>query len=282
MALRISILLYLFLSNLLALYTQDGVSFKLIESKDTTENIVPPRYEGGNDTLYKYLTDNIKYPLLLVDIEMEGDIQTKIRIGENGEIKNINILRGFDPLADERVERAVRRMPKWLPGTIDGKAIETDVELLVSFTLTDSLRNFVKEQKEKGISLNDIDTLIEDSHPQKEKVETESPKLFSDTLENRLPEFPGGKEALDSYIKENIKYPKRAIKEKIEGKVIFLLTVSTEGEITKIVLRKGLGYECNDEAFYLIKRMPKWIPGLKNGKPTTMDVLLPIPFVLPK
>lgn len=106
--------------------------------------------------------------------------------------------------------------------------------------------------------------------------------MQSDTLRNRLPEFPGGQKALSEYLKTNLKYPKRAIQMNLEGRVVFNLSVSSDGEITKIELFKGLYSECNEEAFFLIKRMPRWIPGLKNGKPAAMQVMLPIAFVLPR
>jgi len=79
-----------------------------------------------------------------------------------------------------------------------------------------------------------------------------------------------------------MKYPKRAIKYGIEGRVIFNIEVSAEGEISKIWLFKGVFPDCNEEAYYLIKKMPKWIPGLKDGVSVAKQVMLPISFELPK
>lgn len=279
---KIFVLLAVFFSSLYPAFSQSGITAELIKPGEVENGVISPQFEGGEDALYKYLTDKIKYPLLLVDIEMEGEVYVKADIGEDGDAKNVEIIRGFDPLADDRVVNAVKRMPRWIPATINGEAMSMPIELKVGFTLTDSLRNYVIEQKKNGVSLEDLDKSSQEIL-EKESLETDdNNKNKQDALENRLPEYPGGKEALDAYLKENLKYPKKAIQMKVEGRAVFNITVSAEGEITNIVLYKGFYYECNEEAYFLIKRMPKWIPGLKDGKPTAMEVLLPIPFVLPK
>lgn len=286
MILKLFLILSISLIHNLISISEKGVSVKLIETDSSADNIITPQFNGGEEALYKYMTDKINYPLLLVDIEMEGDVHTKVHIGKDGEIKGIDILQGFDPLADDRVIDVIKRMPKWIPATSNGEPIETTIELICSFTLNDSLRNYVKEQKENGVSLEELEeslhSNIEEENKEINIVEEKEISAEKDPSKNRLPEFPGGKKALEAHLKENLKYPKAALDMNIEGRVVFNLTVSAEGEIINIVLHKGLYYECNEEAYYLIKRMPKWTPGVKDGKPTTMQVLLPIPFVLPK
>lgn len=262
-----------------------GVTVQIVKTNADKEGITLPQFEGGETALYQYLTDNIKYPLLLIDIEMEGDTQVKANIGKDGSVNDIEILRGFDPLADDRIIYALKAMPKWKPATKQGIAIEMPVVLNVSFTLNDELRNFVKEQKKDGVSLEQLD---EAENRQREQAlissedTTPTPTVETDTTANRPPEFPGGKEALDTYFKKNLKYPKKALEKKLEGRVIFNITVSAKGEITDIIFRNGFHYECNEEAYYLIKKMPDWIPGLKDGKPTSMQIILAIPFELPE
>lgn len=286
MILKLLLILSLSLNHNFSSISGNGITVKLVESNSSAENIEAPQFDGGEEALSKYITDRLSYPLLLVDIEMEGDVRTKVHIGKDGAVKGIDILQGFDPLADDRVIDLIKKMPNWLPASKGGEPIEAAVELIISFTLNDSLRNYVREQKEKGVSLEELDKSLQTNiEEEKEEINKEEAKVVveqKDSSLNRLPEFPGGKKALEAHLKENLKYPKAALDMNIEGRVVFNLTVSAEGEITNVVLHKGLYYECNEEAYYLIKRMPKWTPGLKGGKPTTMEVLLPIPFVLPK
>lgn len=283
---------FLFLSLLLCCYfnfivAQDnnGVTVKRITPNDVIENgVVPPQFEGGDVALFEFLENNIKYPLLLVDIEMEGETQVKFMVKKDGSVSNIEMVRGFDPLADDRVIHVLEIMPNWIPGSISGSATDMQVDLNISFKLTDNLRNFVKEQKDQGISLEDLDK--EFNNKQKQNItslkeEDIIPTHRLDTLNNKPPKFPGGEKGLEEYLKKNLKYPKKALEQKLEGRVVFTITISAQGEITDIIMHRGFHYECNQEAYYLIKKMPDWIPGLKDGKPSSMQVILPIAFTLP-
>lgn len=283
---------FLFLSLLLCCYfnfivAQDnnGVTVKRITPNDVIENgVVPPQFEGGDVALFEFLENNIKYPLLLVDIEMEGETQVKFMVKKDGSVSNIEMVRGFDPLADDRVIHVLEIMPNWIPGSISGSATDMQVDLNISFKLTDDLRNFVKEQKDQGISLEDLDK--EFNNKQKQNItslkeEDIIPTHRLDTLNNKPPKFPGGEKGLEEYLKKNLKYPKKALEQKLEGRVVFTITISAQGEITDIIMHRGFHYECNQEAYYLIKKMPDWIPGLKDGKPSSMQVILPIAFTLP-
>lgn len=261
-----------------------GVCVQFIHTETNEDNIVQPQFDGGETALYKYFTDNIKYPLLLVDIEMEGETLVKVNIGKDGSINDVKFLKGFDPLADDRIESVLKAMPKWIPGSINETPVDMSIELKVSFTLNNDLRNYVKDQKKNGISIEELDKAENDSRKKAIPINDKTTKATTegDTINNKPPEFPGGQKALEAYLKKNLKYPKKAIENKLEGRVIFNITVSATGEITDIIFRNGFHYECNEEAYYLIKKMPDWTPGLKKGKPTSMQIILTIPFILPE
>lgn len=80
------------------------------------------------------------------------------------------------------------------------------------------------------------------------------------------PEFPGGNEASQEYIRLNLKYPQNAIDLGIEGKVFVQFTVTNTGSITDVKVLKGISEGgINEEAIRLVKNMPNWKPGLLNG-----------------
>jgi periplasmic protein TonB len=83
------------------------------------------------------------------------------------------------------------------------------------------------------------------------------------------PEFPGGYKALAKHVDGpgNHKYPKEARKNKIEGKVIVQFVINEDGTCTDFEVVKGIGYGCDEAALEAFKKMPKWKPGLVNGKP---------------
>ena len=260
---------YLFLatilfSNILQLAAQSGISANL--------NGQASRFPGGEEALYKYLSDNISYPLLLIKIEMEGEVDVKFTINEKGNTQNIEIVRGFDPLADDEVIRVLKTMPKWAEGE------NAEQELKITFTLNDHLRDLLnKPQEEKKPQKKEEKLEVKEITPPSKNDDIAAK---TDTLLNKDPQFPGGREAMEAYFKKNMKYPKRAKELGIEGRVLFNITVSPEGEITEIRIFKGIFPECNEEAYYLIKKMPKWIPGLKDGKPASLRVMVPVPFEL--
>ena len=65
-------------------------------------------------------------------------------------------------------------------------------------------------------------------------------------------EYPGGSYALKKFIKDNLRYPKRAILRKIEGKVLLKYEVSNDGVIHNVDIVKGLGNGCDREAKRLV------------------------------
>jgi TonB family protein len=272
--------------SLSALSAQNGVSAKLVPVETGSENIIAPQFPGGEAGLYKFLESNIRYPYLLIKIEMEGGLDIKFAIDKDGTVQEVGITRGFDPVADDEVIRVVKAMPKWIPATDSGRPVKMGQKLTVSFKADEGLKKRAKEQREKEANDNFyVGSLItnETDLPVNNSGEVVSGTIVqSDTLLNKSPQFPGGKDALEAYLKSSLKYPKRAIQMGIEGRVIYNILISEQGEISRIVLFKGIFRDCNEEAFYLIKKMPKWIPGLKDGKPIPMEVMLPIPFVLPK
>ncbi len=97
-----------------------------------------------------------------------------------------------------------------------------------------------------------------------------------------MPEFPGGFDSLMKYLKENIVYPKLALENKIEGLVEVTFTIDIDGSISNIKVRKSLGFGCDEEAMRVIRRMPRWKPGMINGKPVRVAYMIPVKFTYDK
>ena len=94
------------------------------------------------------------------------------------------------------------------------------------------------------------------------------------------PEFPGGMGALYAFLKENIRYPEAARKNKIEGKVYVTFTVEKDGSITHAQILHDIGGGCGEEAIRVVNSMPRWKPGTQRGKPVRTPFILPIQFKL--
>jgi len=70
---------------------------------------------------------------------------------------------------------------------------------------------------------------------------------------------------LQQYVATNLKYPKLAKKNSVEGVVNVLVQVSKNGEITDAKVIKSLGFGCNEAALDLVRNMPAWIPASNAG-----------------
>jgi periplasmic protein TonB len=96
-----------------------------------------------------------------------------------------------------------------------------------------------------------------------------------------MPSFPGGEEALAKFLQKNMRYPRVAQENEIEGNVFVTFVVDKEGNISNIKTvgaAKGGGLE--EEAMRVVKLMPRWKPGKQNGQPVFVQFNLPIRFHL--
>ena len=97
----------------------------------------------------------------------------------------------------------------------------------------------------------------------------------------QMPEFPGGVDKMYEYLSSNVVYPMEARKKKKQGKVVLVFVVTQSGEITEIMsVNEPIGYGIEEEAIRVVKAMPRWNPGMINGKPVTVKFTLPIRFAL--
>lgn len=95
-----------------------------------------------------------------------------------------------------------------------------------------------------------------------------------------VPKFIGGNKLLYMFIKANFEYPKAAIKEKIQGKVLVGFVVNKSGKVEKTRVLKSVDYDLDEEALRIVNLMPDWTPGTYNGKKVSVPFTLPINFKL--
>ena len=100
-------------------------------------------------------------------------------------------------------------------------------------------------------------------------------------LLDKLPEFKGGNNGLIVYLSENIRYPEIAQKEHAEGRAIVEFVIDEKGKVVSPTVKQSAGYDALDaEAVRVIRKMPHWKPGIKDGKPVRVKYTIPINFAL--
>lgn len=95
-----------------------------------------------------------------------------------------------------------------------------------------------------------------------------------------MPQFPGGLNEMMNYLSTNIRYPKEAQKEKIEGRSVVQFVVETDGSLSSFSVMKSSHPLLDAEALRVIKSMPKWTPGTQGGKFVRVQFALPVSFRL--
>ena len=93
-----------------------------------------------------------------------------------------------------------------------------------------------------------------------------------------MPEYPGGMSAMVEFLSKNVKYPKDAAKQKVEGRVLVWFVVETDGSLTDVKVAKKVFPSLDAEAVRVVKTMPKWTPGKHNNQPVRVRFALPIVF----
>jgi len=96
----------------------------------------------------------------------------------------------------------------------------------------------------------------------------------------QMPEFPGGQNALMAWLQKNLEYPEEAREQGLEGRVFVQFTVYSTGVCGNFTILKSPSPLLSNAALKTIKKMPKWTPGMQNGKSVNTMMRLPILYKL--
>lgn len=110
-------------------------------------------------------------------------------------------------------------------------------------------------------------------------IEEEEEEVVFQVVE-KMPQFPGGQQALFEYLTKNIRYPVIAQENGLQGRVICQFVVNSDGSIVDIVVVRSVDPSLDKEAVRVIQSMPKWQPGEQRGKAVRVKYTLPVNFRL--
>lgn len=94
-----------------------------------------PSFPGGNAALMKYLSENVKYPVVAQENGVQGRVVVSFVVEKDGHITDVKVVRSVDPSLDKEAARVVRSMPSWIPGKQNGSAVRVKYNVPVSFKL---------------------------------------------------------------------------------------------------------------------------------------------------
>ena len=124
----------------------------------------------------------------------------------------------------------------------------------------------------------DPNELVMDQSGTGDVIGTAEPVEEEFLVVDQMPEFPDGD--IQVYFSKNLKYPQKAVKAEVTGKVHVSFVVMPDGSIADVKILKGLGFGLDEEAARVVSTMPNWKPGKQGGRAVKVRINLPIKFSL--
>lgn len=243
--LKYSLFLFVFIFYQFAFSQINAIDTNAIQVFDFVEH--QPEFPGGTEGLMDYLAEHIHYPADARELGIEGKVYARIIVDHTGKVIQPKIIRGLSRSIDSTVIAVLSSMPEWQPGMMNNKAVNVYYTIPVEFRLVADM----PEQKNDAL-------------------------IF--TIAEKMPEFDGGQKALNKYLDKNLRYPQIAKDNKIHGTVFVKFVVNEDGSLSDMLVIRGIGGGCENEALRLVQEMPAWQPATQNGKPVKCYFTLPIKF----
>ena len=99
--------------------------------------------------------------------------------------------------------------------------------------------------------------------------------LFSADI---MPSFPGGMEALHSFLQNNLQNPKEMEPGELVN-VTLRFVVNYDGKLKGFEVLQDGGEVFNQEVIRVLKKMPQWKPGISNGEKVSVYYNIPVKFI---
>lgn len=94
-----------------------------------------PRFPGGEPALMKYLSTHINYPTMAMENNVQGRVVVQFVVTKTGKIGEVKVVRSVDRDLDKEAVRVCKTLPDFIPGKMNGQAVNVWYTLPVSFKL---------------------------------------------------------------------------------------------------------------------------------------------------
>ena len=110
-------------------------SFAQKNKKKTKDEIVMPKFPGGESELHKFIISELQYPFEARMNRESGEVLVAFSVGMDGYITGVRVVRSVSKALDAEAVRVVSNSPKWKPGRMNGQKGRTSVTVPVEFRL---------------------------------------------------------------------------------------------------------------------------------------------------
>lgn len=129
------------------------------------------------------------------------------------------------------------------------------------------------EESTENVSQNEVTKTNDNSSKQLQAAvttsqeEKETVEVLNNAMVDTPVKFRGGESALLQFISQNLVYPVIAQEQEIQGSVILEFVVEKDGSIGDVKVIKSLSKECDQAAIDVVRKLPRFTPARKQGKP---------------
>lgn len=95
-----------------------------------------------------------------------------------------------------------------------------------------------------------------------------------------MPSYPGDMEAFYKFLAQQMHYPKEALENGIEGRVVVSFVVEEDGRLTHFEAVSSPSPLLSNEAIRVLRQMPRWNPAKRMGRNVRCQYNIPVMFRL--
>lgn len=125
--------------NLIKEHKEEVVQEKPREEKKKEEVLTHveqmPKFPGGDAELYKFISNNLNYPAMAIENNVQGKVVVQFVVTKDGSIGNVKVVRSVDRDLDNEAIRVCKKLPKFIPGKQNGQPVNVWYTLPVTFKL---------------------------------------------------------------------------------------------------------------------------------------------------
>lgn len=94
-----------------------------------------PSFPGGEAEMQRFIANNLKYPVVAQENNIQGRVTIRFVVTAEGDISDVQVIRGIDGACDREAVRVVKAMPKWIAGKQNGRAVPVYFTLPIVYRL---------------------------------------------------------------------------------------------------------------------------------------------------
>jgi protein TonB len=96
---------------------------------------IMPKFPGGDDAMVKFINDNLVYPPMAIENNIEGKVVLTFIVDKEGQVTEIEFLKKLGWGCDDAAVKVVKKMPAWSPGRQNGRNVAVKYNLPITFRL---------------------------------------------------------------------------------------------------------------------------------------------------